>query len=173
MRRLRSWVRGLLALNGTPRGIAGGFALGVGLSLIPVPFLGMVLALAAAPLVRANVPATYLGTAVINPVTGPLFYFGELWLGTWMLGLPLPSWATLMALDAAGWWGLFKALLGPFLLGAAAAIPLLTGISYALVLVLVRRWRRRKRRSARAEVPRADPAASGSAGPHRPPATAP
>ena len=45
MERLRAWVRGLLALNGTARGIAGGFALGVGLSLIPVPFLGMVLAL--------------------------------------------------------------------------------------------------------------------------------
>ena len=88
--RVRGWVRGLLALNGTARGIAGGFALGVGLSLIPVPFLGMVLALAAAPLLRANVPATYLGTAVINPVTGALFYFGELWLGCWLYGLPLP-----------------------------------------------------------------------------------
>ena len=43
MERLRAWLRGLLELNGTPRGIAGGFALGVGLSLIPVPFLGMVL----------------------------------------------------------------------------------------------------------------------------------
>jgi len=143
MGRLRAWLRGLLELNGSPRGIAGGFALGVGLSLIPVPFLGMVLALAAAPLLRANVPATYLGTAVVNPVTGSLFYFGELWLGTWLLGLPLPSWATLTALDAAGWWALFKALLGPFLLGAAVAIPLLSGLSYGLVLVLVRAWRRR------------------------------
>jgi len=144
MERLRAWLRGLLELNGTPRGIAGGFALGVGLSLIPVPFLGMVLALAAAPLVKANVPATYLGTAVINPVTGSLFYFGELWLGTLLLGLPLPSWATLAALDAAGWWALFKALLGPFLLGAAVAMPVLAGLSYGLVLMLVRMWRRQR-----------------------------
>ena len=144
MGRLRAWLRGLLELNGTPRGIAGGFALGVGLSLIPVPFLGMVLALAAAPLLRANVPATYLGTAVINPVTGSLFYFGELWLGTLLLGLPLPSWSTLAALDAAGWWTLFKTLLGPFLLGAAVAIPTLAGLSYGLVLLLVRMWRRRR-----------------------------
>ena len=48
MGRLRAWLRGLLELNGTPRGIVGGFALGVGLSLIPVPVLGVVLALAAA-----------------------------------------------------------------------------------------------------------------------------
>ena len=160
MGRLRAWLRGLLELNGTPRGIAGGFALGVGLSLIPVPFLGMVLALAAAPLLRANVPATYLGTAVINPVTGSLFYFGELWLGTWLLGLPLPSWSALMALDAAGWWALFKALLGPFLLGAAAAIPVVSGLGYALVLVLVRLWRRRQ----------ATPVAAASPGPSGGPA---
>jgi uncharacterized protein (DUF2062 family) len=143
MQRLRAWVRGLLALNGTPRGIAGGFALGVGLSLIPVPFLGMVLALAAAPLLRANVPATYLGTAVINPVTGTLFYFGELWLGCWLCGLPLPRWAELVVLDGAGWWALFKALLGPFLLGAAVAIPTLAGLSYVLVAMLVRWWQGR------------------------------
>lgn len=148
--RLRGWFRGLLALNGTPRGIAGGFALGVGLSLIPVPFLGMVLALAAAPLVRANVPATYLGTAVVNPVTGALFYFGELWLGTLLLGLPLPSWSTLSGLDAAGWWALFKELLGPFLLGAAVAIPVLSALSYVVVLLLVRAWRRRSRAQATA-----------------------
>ena len=146
--RLRSWVRGLLALNGTPRGIAGGFALGVGLSLIPVPFLGMVLALAAAPLLRANVPATYLGTAVINPVTGSVFYFGELWLGCWLWGLPLPRWGELVLLDGSGWWALVKALLGPFLLGAAVAIPTLAGLSYVLVFALVRAWQRRPATSA-------------------------
>ena len=143
MRRLRTWFRGLLILHGTPRGIAGGLALGVGLSLIPVPFLGMVLALAAAPMLRANVAATYLGTAVINPFTGVFFYFGELWLGMLLLGHPLPSWATLSLLDAAGWWALFKALLGPFLLGAAAAIPVMSGLSYLLVFSLVRAWQRR------------------------------
>lgn len=152
IKRLRGWGRGLLALNGTPRGIAGGFALGVGLSLIPVPFLGMVLALAAAPLVRANVPATYLGTAVINPLTGPFFYFGELWLGTWLLGLPLPSWAELTLLDAAGWWALFKAMLGPFLLGAGAAIPVFSGISYVILYVLARRWQRRKKTPAEVDL---------------------
>lgn len=156
MGRLRTWLRGLLGLNGTPRGIAGGFALGVGLSLIPVPFLGMVLALAAAPLVRANVPATYLGTAVINPVTGSLFYFGELWLGTWLLGLPLPSWAALTALDAAGWWNLFKELLGPFLLGAAVAIPVVSGLSYVLLLVLVKAWRRRSVTPVQPDAARSD-----------------
>jgi hypothetical protein len=92
-------------------------------------------------------------------VTGSLFYFGELWLGTLLLGLPLPSWSTLAALDAAGWWALFKALLGPFLLGAAVAIPLLAGLSYGLVLMLVRMWRRRRASPLVASEPAAGPTA--------------
>ncbi|MBL9101684.1 MAG: DUF2062 domain-containing protein [Myxococcales bacterium] len=142
MRRLRSWLGGLLRLHGTPRGVAGGFALGVGLSLIPIPFLGMILALAIAPAARMNVPATYLGTAVVNPVTGAVFYFGELWLGMRLYGLAAPSWATLSALDAAGWWALFKTMLGPFLVGAAVAIPTLSALAFVLVYAAVRAWRR-------------------------------
>jgi len=141
--RLRAWCGGLLRLNGSPRGIAGGFAIGVGLSLIPVPFLGMVLALAAAPLLRLNVPGTYLGTAVINPFTGAVFYFGELCLGLWLVGRPLPAWATLAGLDASGWWALFKAMLGPFMLGAAVAIPTLGALAYAVVYWLVSAYQRR------------------------------
>lgn len=141
--RLRGWFTGLLRLHGSARGIAGGFALGVGLSLIPVPFLGMVLALAAAPLLRLNVAATYLGTAVINPLTGAVFYFGELWLGLWLYGLPLPAWAALAELSAAGWWQLFKAMLGPFLVGAAVAIPALSALSYVLVYACVAAYQRR------------------------------
>jgi uncharacterized protein (DUF2062 family) len=139
--RLRASLGGLVRLHGSPRGIAGGFAVGVGLSLIPVPFLGMVIALAAAPLLRLNVPATYLGTAVINPVTGAAFYFGELWLGLWLCGRPLPSWALLSQLDAGGWWALFTSMLAPFLIGAAVAIPVVAGLGYAALYALVRWWR--------------------------------
>jgi uncharacterized protein (DUF2062 family) len=141
MGRIRTWLSGLLALNGSPRGIAGGFALGVGLSLIPIPFAGMFLALALAPLVRVNLPATYLGTAVVNPITGTFFYAGELWLGLWLMGRPSPSWAELTALDAAGWWSLFTTMLGPFGVGVAVAIPTISGLCYLLVYVLVRAWR--------------------------------
>lgn len=142
MGRVRTWLSGLLALNGSPHGIAGGFAIGLGLSLIPIPFLGMFLALALAPVLHLNLPATYLGTAVVNPLTGALFYAGELYLGLTLLGRPLPSWAELRALDAAGWWELFQAMLGPFALGAAVAMPVMTVLSYAIVYLLVRAWRR-------------------------------
>jgi hypothetical protein len=140
--RIRTWVAELLALHGTPQGVAGGFALGVGLSLIPIPFAGMLIALALAPVLKVNIPATYLGTAVVNPVTGAGFYAGELYLGLALMGRPLPSWAELKALDATGWWDLFTSMLGPFALGAAVAIPTLAGLSYTLVYLAVRQWRR-------------------------------
>jgi uncharacterized protein (DUF2062 family) len=141
MRRFRAWLASLLSLHGSPRRIAGGFALGVGLSLVPIPFAGMLVALALAPLLRLNVASTYLGTAVVNPFTGAGFYFAELWLGMRLWGLEAPSWAELRGLDGAGWWGLFRELVGPFLLGVAVLVPTLTALSYGVVVALVRRWR--------------------------------
>lgn len=136
---MRAWLRTLLTLNGTPRGIAGGFALGLSLSLVPIPVVGMLVALAVAPLLRLNLPATYLGTAVVNPVTGPFIYFGELTLGLAILGRELPTWAAVSALDARGWLALFQDALLPFAIGAAAfcTVGLLT--TFPLVWWLVAR----------------------------------
>ncbi|MCA9713980.1 MAG: DUF2062 domain-containing protein [Myxococcales bacterium] len=143
MSRIRAWALRVVTLGGTPHGVAAGFALGVGLSLVPIPFLGMLLALALAPVLRFNPVSTYLGTAVINPVTGSLFYFSELWLGMLLTGRPAPRWQELRALDGLGWWRLFGELLGPFLLGAAVMIPAGAALGYLLVRVMVSRWRAR------------------------------
>ena len=143
MGKLRVAAVKLISLGGTPHGIAGGFAVGVGLSLVPIPFAGMFVALALVPVLKFNPIATYLGTAVVNPVTGSFFYFFELWLGMQVMGLPAPSWAELGALDASGWWTLFTTLLRPFLVGAGVTIPCATAVSYLLVRALVRAWRGR------------------------------
>ncbi len=143
--KLRGWVRKILRLHGTPRGIAAGFAVGVAFSLIPIPVLGMVLAIAVAPWVRVNVAAAYLGTTLINPITGPFVYFGELWLGAWMLGRTLPQWSELAELGASGWWALFKELLGPFALGAAVSIPVGGALSFGFMYLIVWAWRRRRK----------------------------
>lgn len=138
---LRQGLRSLLTLDGTPRGIAGGVTLGIALSLVPVPFAGMFVALALAPVLRLNLPATYVGTAIVNPFTGVFFYASELWIGMWLMGHAAPSWAELQALDAAGWFALLGEMLLPFLLGAAtlAAVAMIT--AYPLVYVVVTRWR--------------------------------
>jgi len=134
----------LLGLHGSPAGIAGGFTLGLALSLVPIPFAGMLVALALAPLLRLNLPATYLGTAVTNPVTGPFIYFAELWLGATVLGLPFPTFASLRALDTAGWWALFVELLGPAALGTMILVAASVLIVFPLLYTLSRRWQARR-----------------------------
>lgn len=143
MLRFRVWLNQLLALNGSARGIAAGFAVGFGLSLLPIPFLGMFIALALIPSLRLSPVATYLGTAIINPVTGPFFYFVELWLGMRLWGLEAPSWEELRVLDGAGWWHLFSELVGPFLTGGTVLMPIGGGLSFVVVYCAVLRWRAR------------------------------
>ncbi len=141
--RISTWLRELMLLNGSPHGIAGGFALGVGLSLVPIPFAGMLVALALAPVLRLNPPATYLGTAVVNPVTGAALYFGELWLGLTLTGQQTPSWSQMKRLDARQWWSLFTDVLGPFALGAGVFIVVAVTLSYGVLRVASRRWQAR------------------------------
>jgi uncharacterized protein len=142
MSSLRQGLRSLLTMDGTPRGIAGGFALGLSLSLVPIPFAGMIVALALAPLLRCNLPATYVGTAVVNPVTGAFFYAAELWIGMRLLGHPPLAWAELSALDAGGWWSLLRELVLPFALGAATLAAATLLIALPGVHWLVARWQR-------------------------------
>jgi len=138
---IRQGLRSLLTLEGTPRGIAGGVSLGLSMSLVPVPFAGMFLALLLAPWLRLNLAATYVGTAIVNPFSGVFFYAAELWIGMGLLGRPAPAWATLRALDGAGWFALLGEMLGPFLLGAAVSALGTTLVAYPLVYLAVARWR--------------------------------
>ncbi|MEZ4324445.1 MAG: DUF2062 domain-containing protein [Polyangiales bacterium] len=139
---LRRGVSRLLRLNGTPHGIALGFTLGLGLSLLPVPFAGMLLALALAPMLDANPVATYLGTAVVNPVTIAVFYFTELWIGASLLGLHAPGWEEARAFDAAQWWSVLKELLPAFALGGPLLGLAVSAVSYPLLRWLVQRYQR-------------------------------
>jgi uncharacterized protein (DUF2062 family) len=132
-------VLGVLRLNGSPHGIALGFTLGLALSLIPVPFLGMFVALALAPLLGGNLPATYAGSAVVNPVTGPAIYFAELWLGAMLLGVQAPSWAEARGFDGDQWLALFGELLPAFALGGVVVATGAVLLVYPSLRLLVRR----------------------------------
>jgi uncharacterized protein (DUF2062 family) len=149
--RFRLRVLELLRLNGSPHGIALGFTLGVALSLIPVPFLGMFVALALAPLLRANLPATYFGTAVINPVTGAPIYFSELWVGASLLDVQAPSWAEAKGFDGEQWLALVGELLPAFGLGALVVACGATLISYPLLRLIVSRFQARHQPTVESE----------------------
>jgi uncharacterized protein (DUF2062 family) len=156
-RALRRGAARLLRLHGTPHGIALGFTLGVGLSLIPVPFLGMVLAIVCAPLIRASVPATYLGTAVVNPVTGAAFYFAELWLGSALLGVPVPAWNEAQGWSSEQWLTLLGDLLPAFALGGGLTALGASVTVYPLVRALVGAYQRRAAPAATTECPEPPP----------------
>lgn len=145
--RLRAFGRKVLTLGGTPHGIAGGFALGVALSLVPIPFLGMFLALALSPMLRLNPPATYLGTAVVNPVTGAAFYFAELWVGMTLTGQRAPAFAELSRMSASQWASLAGDMLGPFALGAAVCMAAAVGLTYPLLRWATARYQARRART--------------------------
>ncbi|RMG98717.1 MAG: DUF2062 domain-containing protein [Deltaproteobacteria bacterium] len=138
MPRPSTWLRTLLTQHASPARIAGGVALGLALSLVPIPFAGMTVALALAPLLRLNLPATYAGSAIVNPVTGPFFYFAEYWVGTRVRGRTPPSWSDLAALDAAGWWTVFRQAVPDFLAGAAVVCLAAAPVAFALTYVAVR-----------------------------------
>ena len=151
LRWLRERVLALLRLNASPHGIAFGFALGLSLSLIPIPFLGMLVALALAPLVGASLPAVYAGTAVVNPLTGAGFYFAELWLGAQLTGVELPAWASAQTFGWREWWALAVGMLPTFLLGALSLATASALLSYPTLRVLAGRYQRRHGRSGGAK----------------------
>jgi len=156
--RLRQGALRLLRLNDSPHGVALGFTLGLGLSLIPVPFLGMGLALLLAPLLGASLPATYLGTAIVNPVTGAAFYFAELWLGSRLLAVELPfSWAEVRDFDGRRWWQLFVELLPAFALGGLVSAAGASLLTYPSIRAAVAAFQRRHGRGEGPDGPDGEP----------------
>ncbi|GAB4364239.1 MAG: DUF2062 domain-containing protein [Kiloniellaceae bacterium] len=76
----------LRRLPGTPYRIAAGFASGAAVSFTPFMGLHFVLAALLAVLVRGNVVASAIGTAVGNPWTFPFIWLWTYSLGNWILG---------------------------------------------------------------------------------------
>lgn len=79
-------VHRLGRLPGTPYRIAAGFACGAAVSFTPFMGLHFILAALLALLVRGNVIASAIGTAVGNPWTFPFIWIWTYKLGRWMLG---------------------------------------------------------------------------------------
>lgn len=81
-------------LPASPHAIAAGFASGAAVSFLPAIGLHFLLAFALAWLVRGNMIAAALGTAVGNPLTFPLFFSVAYRLGRQLMGatqLPTPE----------------------------------------------------------------------------------
>ena len=82
----RYWTFKLKRLQGSPYAIACGFACGAAVSFSPFIGFHFVLAAVLAWVLRGNIIASAIGTAVGNPWTFPFIWTGIVWLGTMILG---------------------------------------------------------------------------------------
>ena len=78
------------ALQGEPRYIATGMAIGVFISFTPTIPFHTVIAVALAFLLKGSKPAAALSVWVANPVTIPFMYYGSFKAGTFLLQRPIP-----------------------------------------------------------------------------------
>ena len=146
------------------RGVAMGVTVGVFFGLL-IPVAQIPLAVGAAVLLRANVPAAAASTLITNPVTFGPVYFAAYRLGTWITGDPLPAHAadpvTAQDIDAdAGIWDRLRAVGKPLVIGLSILASLAGLMTYA-VITLVWRWhtlaRRRNTSRARRAAKDAEP----------------
>ena len=68
------------------RSVTRAFALGLFISFVPLP-IHIIVAAAAALLLRLNVPAAITGTFVANPLTMVPMYIAAYWVGCHLLGI--------------------------------------------------------------------------------------
>jgi uncharacterized protein (DUF2062 family) len=155
----------VLRLSASPHAVAAGFASGAAVSIFPFLgfhfFLGFVLAF----IVRGNMLAAALGTAVGNPLTFPFIFSATYQLGEKMLGLFAPLTAeTVLDVErsseivAEGPLGRSLEAVLPamknMIVGAVPLSILTFGVFYWLIHTLVRRFQaaRRARLARRAPV---------------------
>jgi hypothetical protein len=128
------------------RGVALGVAIGLFIGFL-IPIAQILLAAAAAVVLRANVPIAAAGTFVTNPLTVPPIYYGAYQLGAWATGTSATaavSWADPVSiLESLGSIGL------PLFTGLAITASVAAAASYLLISQLWIWHVAAKRRAAR------------------------
>ncbi len=149
---LGPWLSHSKLWHWSRRGVALGVALGVFFGLL-IPIAQIPLSVAAAVLLRANVPAAAASTLVTNPLTFGPIYYGAYRLGAWVTGDAVPPHAitgvgTATSSEDQSLWQRVAALGKPLLVGLCIT-AVLTGLSVYGLITLVWRWRILSRRRKR------------------------
>lgn len=82
----------LFSLNGEPRYVAKGFALGSFIGMMPIPGFQMLVSLFIATIIKAHKTAAVIGVFNTNILTGVFIFAFNYWLGKKLLGIS-PSFA--------------------------------------------------------------------------------
>jgi len=152
---LSPWLHDPKLWHWSRRGVALGVALGVFFGLL-VPIAQIPLTVAAAIVMRANVPAAAASTLITNPITFGPIYYGAYQLGAWVTGedVPVTSATKLSAQkigtvdDDASLWQRFVGLGKPLLVGLSITATLIGLFTYGLI-TLIWRWRTLSKRRGR------------------------
>ena len=134
----------VLRLSDTPRNIALGLAIGAGVSFSPIMFTHFIQGAILAFILRANIPASLIGTAVGNPWTFPFIWWASLALGSAIfnaIGMPVdaspPDDMTLSML-----WDMIKndpmRVAMPWLVGGYILCVIVTAILYPIYLSMIK-----------------------------------
>jgi hypothetical protein len=160
----------LIRLHGSPEDIAWGLALGLFIAMSPTVGLQMAIAVAAATVLRVNSAAAAAGVWLTNPLTIPVLYGLNYYIGATILGhestFRVNGELTLETLLEAGshvWWSLIVggAITGA-VVGLASYYPTLFVVRTGRVALRKRRERRLARRMAKMSAKRAAQDAPGA-----------
>jgi len=83
---LKSLYRSIVTQYAQPKKIATGAAVGVFIGIFPTFGIGGILALALSWVFKYNRASALLGSAIMNPITSPFFWFISLLAGTFIWG---------------------------------------------------------------------------------------
>jgi uncharacterized protein len=149
---LGPWLKEPKLWHWSRRGVAMGVALGVFFGLL-IPIAQIPASVAAAVVLRANIPAAIASTLVSNPVTfGPIYYgaykLGVVVTGTRKTASPKELIASAKVDENASLWARVTALGKPLLVGLSMTAVLMGLLTYGLV-TLIWRWRTVAKRRSR------------------------
>ncbi|MBW2513094.1 MAG: DUF2062 domain-containing protein [Deltaproteobacteria bacterium] len=142
--RLKALFVRIKKLQGDPRYIAMGMAIGVFVGVTPTIPFHTVIAILLAFILRGSKPAAAIGVWFANPVTIPIFYIGSFKIGTLILNKPIPfdvKFESITALMDLGLDVTAAMLLGGAVLGIPPAI-----MAYFLTYRLMTRVREKARK---------------------------
>ena len=144
--RFRSLVDRIKKLQGDPRYIAMGMAIGVFVGVTPTIPFHTVIAVALAFVLKGSKPAAAIGVWFANPITIPIFYIGSFKLGTLILNKPIPFDVKFESINELMTLGLdvtIAMIVGGAVLGILPAI-LAYILTYRFVVIVREKARRKK-----------------------------
>ena len=150
--RLKSFFVRIKKLQGDPRYIATGMAIGVFVGVTPTIPFHTVIAIALAFILRGSKPAAAIGSWFANPVTIPFFYIGSFKLGTLILNKPIPfdvKFESVTELMTLGLDVTIAMIVGGAILGILPAI--VTYILTYRIMTRVREKARNRKQASKAE----------------------